>query len=464
MINTIENQEQMIGCLLSAGNTTLLDDFYPKINPSLFNDLDCSNAYNAITYLYENCDNIDSLSVLAVLRKRKQATLATASWLLKCMSYSNGTRSELQTNLHFLCDAYLQRLALQFSKKINDGVLMNDATVLELQAEMTETVAIINGEIDRVRGKERKLTTLKEFATDAIKQIREDKLNPKPKLTYGLKSLDNILGGLFRTDLTIIAGRPGMAKTLVMMSIATANAKLNFKVGIISLEMSGQALSARQIISEYFSQTTLLINTHELRKATISDIELDRTNRMVQSADYLDNIYIEDTSALKINHIKRVASQWKEKNGLDLLLVDYLQLANPDKPNQNKVIEVTEIAEGLKAIAKSLDLPVVALSQLSRAVENRANKRPQLADLRESGGIEQAADNVVLLYRPEYYLVKEDENGSTANRIEYIIGKQRNGMTGTVFSGIDLKSFSLYETTESIFENDNKQEEPKMYF
>ncbi len=273
-------------------------------------------------------------------------------------------------------------------------------------------------------------------------------------ISTGLVDLDRKLGGLHPSDLLILAGRPSMGKTSLATNIAFNIAKAYRRgrthdgnegaveggvVGFFSLEMSSEQLAAR-ILSEASE-----VPSEQIRRGDMTEVEF---RRFVEAAKSLEScpLYIDDTPALPISQVAARARRLKRTHGLDVLMVDYLQLLKgTGRGESNRVQEVSEITQGLKAIAKELNIPVVALSQLSRTVESRDDKRPQLSDLRESGSIEQDADVVMFVYRDEYYHERlkpqEDDPRFTEwldkmNRVhgkaEVIIGKQRHGPIGTV--------------------------------
>ena len=273
-------------------------------------------------------------------------------------------------------------------------------------------------------------------------------------LSTGLTDMDRKLGGLHRSDLLILAGRPSMGKTALATNIAFNIAKAYKKgklndgsegavdggvVGFYSLEMSAEQLAAR-VLSEASE-----VPSDQIRRGDMNETEF---RRFVDAAKTLEAcpLYIDDTPALPISQLAARARRLKRTHGLDILFVDYLQLVRPATAKDSRVNEVSEITQGLKAIAKELDIPVVALSQLSRQVENRDDKRPQLSDLRESGSIEQDADVVMFVYREEYYKEREKpgdhelekmaswqaEMEALHGKAEIVIGKQRHGPIGHV--------------------------------
>ncbi|MCC5990947.1 MAG: replicative DNA helicase [Rhodobacteraceae bacterium] len=272
-------------------------------------------------------------------------------------------------------------------------------------------------------------------------------------ISTGLMDLDKKLGGLHPSDLIILAGRPSMGKTSLATNVAFNIAK-SFKrgqrhdgtegavdggvVGFFSLEMSAEQLAAR-ILSEAAE-----VPSEQIRRGDMTEEEF---RRFVEAAKALEScpLYIDDTPALPISQVAARARRLKRTHGLDVLMVDYLQLLR-GASKESRVQEVSDITQGLKAIAKELNIPVIALSQLSRQVESRDDKRPQLSDLRESGSIEQDADVVMFVFREEYYREREKPSDhdldamakwqevmeSVHGKAEVIIGKQRHGPIGTV--------------------------------
>jgi replicative DNA helicase len=293
------------------------------------------------------------------------------------------------------------------------------------------------------------LTTAVDMAAAAFK--RDGHLSG---ISTGLRDLDQKLGGLQRSDLVIIAGRPGMGKTSLATNVAYNIARAyeaerqpdgtmktinGGVVGFFSLEMSAEQLATR-VISERSG-----VFSSRIRRGDLQDADF---GRIVEAAREMQTIplYIDEQGGLAIAQLMARARRLKRQRGLDVLFVDYLQLLSGSaRKGENRVQELTEITTNLKALAKELEVPVIALSQLSRQVESRDDKRPQLSDLRESGSIEQDADVVMFVYREEYYLQNREPKPNTEEhfkwqtemaaahgKAEIIIGKQRHGPTGTV--------------------------------
>jgi replicative DNA helicase len=294
------------------------------------------------------------------------------------------------------------------------------------------------------------LTTALEMASHAYQ--RDGKLSG---LATGLRDLDSKMGGLQKSDLIILAGRPGMGKTSLATNIAYNVARAwshevqadgqiatvnGGRVGFFSLEMSAEQLATR-ILSE---QTE--ISSSKIRRGEITQSDFEVIKDKSIEIQHLP-LFIDETGGLSIAQLAARARRLKRQRGLDLLVIDYIQLlqGTSRRSSENRVQEITEITTSLKALAKELAIPIVALSQLSRQVENRDDKRPQLSDLRESGSIEQDADVVLFVFREEYYLTNKEPRPGTDEHIkwqtdmeaahgkaEVIIGKQRHGPTGTV--------------------------------
>lgn len=269
------------------------------------------------------------------------------------------------------------------------------------------------------------LTRTDEILTRTFKELEQRAIgNIQPGLFCNFYDLDNMTQGFQRSDLIIIAGRPSMGKTAIALQIARRIAEIhNLGVAIYSLEMSKEQLVQRLLASE------ARIDSNYLRAGRISQHQWEPLSRAIGVLSQLP-IYIDDTPNPTLGEIRSTARRLhaEHPNGLGLILIDYLQLMGGEETTEGRVQELSKITRSLKGLARELNVPVIALSQLSRSVESRQNKRPLMSDLRESGSIEQDADLVILLYRDEYY------NPDTPDRgiCELLIAKHRNGPVGTV--------------------------------
>ena len=276
----------------------------------------------------------------------------------------------------------------------------------------------------------------------------------------GLRDLDDRLGGLHNSDLVIIAGRPSMGKTALATNIAfNAAQKLQESgkkstIAFFSIEMSSEQLSTR-ILAEQSR-----IKSNDIRRGRISEEQFDKFIETSKNIAELP-LYIDETPAISIAALSNRARRIKRIYGLDMVVIDYIQLMRAVNSKDGRVQEISEITQGLKALAKELAVPVLALSQLSRAVEQRDDKKPQLSDLRESGSIEQDADVVMFVYREAYYLERKEPRPATvehaewqakmnevSNLAEIIIGKQRHGPTGNIMLEFE-PMFTKFKDTQA---------------
>jgi replicative DNA helicase len=360
-------------------------------------------------------------------------------------------------------DLYLLRQLIELGEGVVNGAFAPtlEETAIE-QIEIAEKKLYDLASVGQTDGGFKPFRAALTEAIDAASAAykREGKLTG---VATGLTQLDQLLGGLHKSDLLILAGRPSMGKTALATNMAFNAVKAYREehgpdgkpevvdgavVGFFSLEMSGEQL-ANRILSEQAG-----ISSEKIRKGELTPTDFDRVLQVNQELEHL-NLYIDDTPALSIAALRTRARRLKRTRGLGLLIVDYLQLLSPSGKSrqENRVQEVSEITRGLKTLAKELDVPVIALSQLSRAVEQREDKRPQLADLRESGSIEQDADVVMFVYREQYYLERTEPTRraeesdqkfnerheawrirceQTYAKAEVIVAKQRHGPTGVV--------------------------------
>jgi replicative DNA helicase len=238
----------------------------------------------------------------------------------------------------------------------------------------------------------------------------------------GFTDLDRLLGGLNKSDLIIIAARPGMGKTSLQNAMAlTAATKHGKRIAMFNLEMSGEQLVQRMIAAE------TKIDSQRLRRGQLAEQEMpifmEAVGRLSET-----KIFIDDTPSITPNQLRTKCRRLYAEHGLDLVMIDYLQLMQGERSTNNRVQEISEISRGLKGLARELNVPVLAASQLSRAVEQRAEKRPLLSDLRESGSIEQDADIVMFIYRDDYY----NDASERPNIAEINVAKHRNGPTGSI--------------------------------
>ena len=384
-----------------------------------------------------------------------------AEYLVKLTKFST-SKIQIKYYADLLHDLKIRRNLIQISRETLDETLNKNSEVnAEQIIESAEKKLFDIAERGRfnksyVEFKDALLETIA-MASSAYKN--EEGIVGVPT---GLKDLDDRLGGLHKQDLLIIAGRPSMGKTALATNIAFNAAKKlldkekKSSIVFFSLEMSSEQLSTR-ILSEQSR-----IKSNDIRRGKINQDEFEK---FIETSKNLENLplFIDDTPAITISTLSNRARRIKRMHGLDLVVVDYIQLMKSGNyKNEGRVQEIGEITQGLKALAKELDVPVLALSQLSRAVEQRDDKKPQLADLRESGSIEQDADVVMFVFREEYYLEKLEPKVGTAEHVEWqekmslvhnlaelIIGKQRHGPTGIIRLEFE-SAFTKFKDAQSI--------------
>jgi len=450
--HNIDAEQQLLGAILT--NNDIYDRVAAIINESHFYDPVHARIYEVASARIARNQVASPVSLKAFLADEPGlADLGGPAYLVRLAGAAISSYAA-KDYAQLIYDLAIRRKLIQLGRDISDR-----AAKVDVSSEPREQIVEAEQELYKLGEAGQSNQGFQSFlraVTDAVNVAnaayqREGGL---AGVSTGLIDLDKKLGGLHRSDLLILAGRPSMGKTSLATNIAFNVAKAYKKglrpdgtegtvdggvVGFYSLEMSAEQLAAR-ILSEASE-----VPSEQIRRGDMNEGEF---RRFVEAAKSLEScpIYIDDTPALPISQLAARARRLKREHGLDVLVVDYLQLIKGTGRDANRVNEISEISQGLKAIAKELDIPVIALSQLSRQVESREDKRPQLSDLRESGSIEQDADVVMFVFREEYYKEREKpgehelekmatwqtEMERLHGRAEVIIGKQRHGPIGTV--------------------------------
>lgn len=408
------------------------------IDDSMFFREGHRRLYRAIVRLWERGDAVDLVTVADYLKSTSDyETVGGASYLAQLLD-AVPTAANIEYHARIVREkALLRRLIEAATTIIQDTYESGDE---------------VEGLLDRAEQKifqiaqshERKgFVWIKELLWPAMEQIEALSQSDSPitGVPTGFPDLDEMTAGFQKGDLIIVAARPSMGKTAFTLNIAQhAAIEAQQSVAFFSLEMSQEALVQRMLTAE------ARVDANRVRTGRLRD---DDYPRLAQAAGLLNTapIYIDDTAGISILEMRAKARRLKaDRPDLAMIIVDYLQLMQASGRSENRQQEVSEVSRGLKALAKELNVPVVALSQLSRAVESRPDKRPMMSDLRESGALEQDADLIMFLYRPEYYHGPTDKDGnSLEGRAELIIGKQRNGATGTVHLMFH-KEFTRFES------------------
>ena len=452
--SNIEAEQALLGSILI--NNDIIDEISTLINSEYFYD----PAHIKIFEVIENLNNKGMIANPITLKNffekdNMLSEVGGTDYLVKLTRFSGSVKQSIDY-AKIIHEMYLRRELVQISNKLSDDTLNanseeNNANEIIENTEKSLFDLAERGSFSQSFLKFNKaIDQTIEMATLAMKN--DQGLVGVPT---GLTDLDEKLGGLHKSDLIILAGRPSMGKTALATNIAYNAAKNILKtqekssVAFFSLEMSSEQLSTR-ILSEQAR-----IKSDDIRRGKVTEEEI---NRYIETSRNIYNLplYIDETPAITIATLSNRARRIKRLFGLNLIVVDYIQLMRSSSlKNEGRVQEISEITQGLKALAKELSVPVLALSQLSRAVEQRDDKQPQLADLRESGSIEQDADVVMFVYREEYYLERKQPKLGSIEHAEWqskmndvngladiILGKQRHGPTGTIkveFEGIYTK-------------------------
>jgi len=451
--SNIEAEQALIGSILV--NNDIIDEISNIVNHKSFYDPLHSKIYNLI----ENLHNKGMIANPITLKNSFENDMALSEiggteYLVKLTRFSSSVKQSIDY-AKIVHEKFVKRELVKISETLSDEAV-------------DETIDKTGENI--IQDTEKSLFDLAERGTfhqsflkfnQALDQTIEMATNAMKSdhgivgVPTGLNDLDERLGGLHRSDLVIIAGRPSMGKTALATNIGYYAAKKilddnkKSSIAFFSLEMSSEQLSTR-ILSEQSR-----IKSNDIRRGKVTEEEF---NRLIETSRNIHDLplYIDETPAITISTLSNRARRIKRLFGLDLIIVDYIQLMTTgSKRYDGRVQEISEITQGLKALAKELSVPVLALSQLSRAVEQRDDKKPQLSDLRESGSIEQDADVVMFVFREEYYLERKEPKLGTIEHGEWqakmneiigsadiIIGKQRHGPTGNIqveFEGIYTK-------------------------
>lgn len=408
-----EAEQSILGCILIE--SALIDDISTELQASDFYYMDNAEIYEAMLRLQGKGQAIDIVTLENELgnESEKVGGYAYIVGLTNSVATSAGWKHYLKI---ILDNSILRQLIKTSTTTINDCYDRIEASEALSKAE----VEILK--INSVKSTQN-IVTLKDTVLESVDNLKK-RANNKTRisgLSTGFRDLDYKLAGLQKSDLVVIAARPAMGKTSLAVNIAEhVGIELNKPVLVFSLEMSKEQLTDRIICSQK------TIDSQNYKTGNITDDEL---NRLIEPMDKLinSNLNIDDTANIKVSQIASKCRKMKKSKGLSLVVIDYIQLLTGDK-SKDKNQEVSEMSRQLKILAKDLNCPVIILSQLNRGVEQRAEKIPTLADLRDSGAIEQDADVVMFLYRDEYYNPESNKKGIA----ECIIAKHRTGSTGTV--------------------------------
>ena len=422
----VDLEKVVLGALMIDGKG--VDEVIDLLTPEVFYTKAHQFIFDAIDKLFKSGSPVDLLTVSAQLRKDEKIEAAGGDHYLVQLSQLVSSTAHIEFHARIIQQKFIQRSLIKLSTEIIQDSYEESTDVFDLLDKAESKLYEVT------QGNIRKST---ETAMDLVKQAKQriedianrDGLSGVPT---GFTDLDKLTSGWQPSDLIIIAARPGMGKTAFTLSMARNIAVgSNLPVAFFSLEMSSVQLITRLISSETG------LSSEKLRTGKLEPFEWEQLNVKVKDLEQAP-IFIDDTPSLSIFDLRAKCRRLASQHGIKLIMIDYLQLmtAQTNAKGGNREQEISTISRNLKALAKELSVPVIALSQLSRAVETRGgSKRPLLSDLRESGAIEQDADIVSFIYRPEYYNLEEwddDDRSPTANQAEFIVAKHRNGATDAI--------------------------------
>jgi replicative DNA helicase len=441
--HNLDAERAVLGAILLEGRETL-PRVIELLKPSDFYTEAHRLTYQGMLTLFNRSEPVDVLTLTEELRRSDQLEIAGGPAALALLVEQGSISAYLNSYASIVRDMAVLRELIQTSSQI----------IAQAFEAKEDVQTLVDDAERRIFGlAERRLegsaVPVKNILNDTFKYIerlyeRQEHVTGVPT---GLTKLDEMTAGLQPSDLILIAGRPSMGKTAFALSIAQhVGIKLHMKVLVLSLEMSSQQLVQRMLSSEG-RVDSLSVRTGRL--------QAQDWHRLTSAAGRLSEapIFIDDSPGLSVLEVRAKARRMKAEHGLDVIVIDYLQLMRGRANLDNRQQEISEISRSLKALAKELNVPVVALSQLSRAIETRGDNSPRLSDLRESGALEQDADVIMFLHRPSFYSkdAMEEEARKTA---EVHIGKQRNGPTGK----IEVAFLSQYARFENLASGDRQYE------
>ena len=448
----IDLEEAVLGAMLidEKGVNEIID----ILSPEVFYKKSHQLIYESIQRLFRESEPIDLLTVSADLKKNNNFEIIGGDFYLISLSQKVSSSAHIEYHSRIVQQKFIQRKLISISNEIIQKSYNESTDVIDLLDEAESKLYDIAQ--NNIKGSSETAQNLVIQAKNRIEEI--SKQEGLSGVSTGFEKLDRLTSGWQPSDLVIVAARPGMGKTALALSMArNVSVQKKIPVAFFSLEMSSVQLITRLISSETG------LSSDKLRTGKLADHEWQQLNIKVSDLESAP-LYIDDSAALTIFELRAKARRLASSHGIKLIIIDYLQLMNIGSSNKagNREQEISTISRNLKALAKELHIPVIALSQLSRAVETRGGtKRPILSDLRESGAIEQDADIVSFLYRPEYYGITEwddDMKTPSEGQGEFIVAKHRNGALDSIKLKFvaNLGKFEDIDSFDSPFEFQSK--------
>jgi len=418
----LDFEEAVLGALMLEKNalTAVIDILQPEV----FYKQSHQKIFKAIQDLFASTEPIDILTVSNRLKSEGVLDEVGGAYYITQLTNRVASSANIEFHARILLQKYVQRELIRVSSETIKDAFEDGTDVFELLDQAEQQLFDISENNFRRESHDMQSLVRESIAEIEAAKNSEGSLRGVPS---GFTDLDRLTAGWQKSDLVVIAARPGMGKTAFALSMARNAAMAKKAVAVFSLEMSAVQLTTRLISSE------AEITSNKLKRGDLAEHEWEQLNTRVKALVEAP-IFIDDTPALSIFELRAKCRRLKEQHNIELIVVDYIQLMRAGDGAGNREQEISTISRSLKALAKELNVPVLVLSQLNRSVETRGgSKKPQLSDLRESGAIEQDADMVIFIYRPEYYDILEDEQGGDmTGKGEIIIAKHRNGALDSV--------------------------------
>jgi replicative DNA helicase len=444
----IEMEQAILGAILIEKEALVTVSGILK--PESFYHEKHQKVYGSILDLFAKSEPIDILTVTQDLRKKGQLEFVGGAFYVTELTTRVNSAANIETHARIVAEMALKRDMIKIASTLEQRCFDDTEDAFEIMDELQSSISKIESGLDTDG-----VTSVRDVLSTVLGEVAHamnmpDGINGIPS---GFASIDMVTGGWQKGDLIIIGARPGMGKTSFAVC-AALNASIRFgKAGaIFSLEMSKESLVLRMVTSELDSME---LSTDKLRRGKITEDQFRELNSGL--GGLIDSkIFIDATPSISISRLRSKAFFLKRKHNIQWIVVDYIQLMTADVGKGNREQEISTISRGLKSLAKDLEIPIIALAQLSREVEKRGDKRPILSDLRESGSLEMDSDIVAFLYRAEYYGIQEDSTGSPTNGMaEFIIAKHRNGALEDIPLKFKAARTKFYDP------NDHVRETPK---
>lgn len=431
---SLEAEQAVLGSMLTSKEAVA--KALQWLKPNMFYKDAHAKIASSMVDLFEKGEPIDAVSVVNLLKKRDELKGVGGAYYISGLAESVPTTANIEHYSKIVLEKSILRTLIQVSHEVSKNAAEDNQDVDDI-LDAAES-AIFNISEKRLKGGFEELGSMLHQTFEEL-----DKIAAKPGsvtgVASGLMDLDNITSGFHPGELIIVAGRPGMGKTALALSMGRNAAVMdNVGVGMFSLEMANHQLAMRLLCAEGRVDSHL-VRTGKLPKSQWKNLSL-AVGQLAEAPIYLD-----DTAGMSVLEVRAKARRLKAEKDIGLIIVDYLQLMSGPRGVESRQQEISQISRSLKNLAKEIEVPVIALSQLSKAVENRTDRRPQLSDLRESGAIEQDADVVMFLYRPWIYSQEDEDKG----KAQVMVAKQRNGPTGNV-NVTFIDRFARFENSATV--------------